>query len=456
MTGTARTTCTTRTTSDAAVPHADAAREICARVLDRLADPAATAADTRIPAEASWVGEDEPLWSDLSLSSGYPGVSLAFSGSTPREEGHSARAHGYLARAMTALTTERHPTDGIYSGPGAVAFATLVAHRATGGYRTALARLDEFQRRLVRTALPAVTDGPAATNGQYETVRGVSGIGRYLLARGETCHAELELILRYLTAMAEGEVTHRGRKVPRWWTLAAPKAGQEAELPDGHLNLGLSHGVSGPLALLSLAWREGVVVDGQREAIEALIALLTRWARPEGDDGGVSWPGYVTFDQWNVGPESGSGPAPQRPSWCYGAPGVSRAVQLAALALDRPDWHALVDRSVRALIAEPPGAWVTDDPGLCHGWGGLLHLLGLLNEHLGDERVARVRDELAAVTVAQFREEHRFGFRATFTHVPQGADVPAFLEGAAGTALALDAYAEGGAVAGWDMALLVT
>ncbi|MFE7120513.1 hypothetical protein ACFU99_34305 [Streptomyces sp. NPDC057654] len=58
--------------------------------------------------------------------------------------------------------------------------------------------------------------------------------------------------------------------------------------------------------------------------------------------------------------------------------------------------------------------------------------------------------------MAQFREEHRFGFRSTFTHVPQGADVPAFLEGAAGTALALDAYAEGGAVAGWDMALLVT
>ncbi len=303
----------------------------------------------------------------------------------------------------------------------------------------------------------------------------MSGIGRYLLARGDTCREELELILRYLTAMAEGEITYRGRKVPRWWTLAAPKMGQEVELPDGHLNLGLSHGVSGPLALLSLAWSEGVVVDGQREAIEALVALLERWAAPEREgDGGVNWPGYVTFDQWAEGPRpTPTGPRPtgqrssrqtssqqsssrQRPSWCYGAPGVSRAVQLAALALDRPDWHDLVARSVRALIADPPRAWVTDDPGLCHGWGGLLHLLGLLNEQVRDERVARVRDELAAITVEQFSEEHRFGFRSTFTHVPQGADVPAFLEGAAGTALALDAYAEGGAVAGWDMALLVT
>jgi class I lanthipeptide synthase len=434
--------------------HAAAARAVVARVLDRLADPAATAAGTLIPGAARPEGVDLPLWVDLSLSSGFPGVSLAFAGTTPRGRAHTARAHGYLTRAMAALSAGEQRPAGIYSGPGAVAYAVLVAHRATGGYVSALDRLDDYQRRLVRGALPGVTDRPLPTNGAFEVVRGMTGVGRYLLARGESGAEELRLVLSWLVALADGEIGHRGQRVPRWWTTAAPKLGQEVELPDGHLNLGLSHGIAGPLALLSLAWRAGVVVDGQREAITSIVALLTRWAVPDPDGDGVSWPGYLTLDRWIEGP--GAVTARQRPSWCYGVPGVSRAIQLAALALGRADWHDLARRSLVGLLTRPVETWDVDDPALCHGWGGLLHVLGTMNESLGDPRLTRVCDELAAVVIARFRTDHRFGFRSTMTHVAEGADVPAFLEGAAGVAVALDAYAEGRAAGRWDEALLVT
>ncbi|MFJ8740822.1 lanthionine synthetase C family protein [Embleya sp. NPDC127516] len=431
--------------------HAERARSIVARVLDRLADPAAVAADTEVLADASRDGDEQPLWTDLSLSSGFPGVSLAFSGSTRRGPGHAERAHAHLARAMAVLARERFPAGGIFTGPGSVAFATLVAHRATGGYVSALTRMDEHQRRVVRAALPRPRGtAPLATNGEFETVRGLTGIGRYLLAR-DADGDELRMVLSYLVGLAEGEILHRGRKVPRWWTLAAPKLGQEVEMPAGHLNLGLSHGVAGPLALLALTWRAGVRVPGQPAAIERLVALLARCAVPAGD--GLWWPAYRTLEQWASEPDPDS-PA-QRPSWCYGVPGVSRAVQLAALALDRPDWHELTRRSVSGLLGTPIAEWGIDDPALCHGWGGLMHLLGLLAEHLDDARLPAVRDELAALVLAQYRDEYRFGFRSTMTRAAQGVDVPAFLEGAAGVVLALDAYAEGRTTASWDQALLV-
>jgi hypothetical protein len=85
----------------------------------------------------------------------------------------------------------------------------------------------------------------------------------------------------------------------------------------------------------------------------------------------------------------------------------------------------------------------------------MMHLLAVLNESIGDKRVADVVDDMAARTLAQFHPEYRFGFRAALTDVPQGADVPGFLEGAAGTALALDAYADGRTTTDWDMALLL-
>ena len=44
--------------------------------------------------------------------------------------------------------------------------------------------------------------------------------------------------------------------------------------PIGYFNCGLSHGIPGPLALLSVAYKEGVIVEGQKEAIEKIGSWL--------------------------------------------------------------------------------------------------------------------------------------------------------------------------------------
>ncbi|MGK5642338.1 lanthionine synthetase C family protein [Streptomyces sp. URMC 126] len=427
--------------------HAAEAREVVREVLGTLADPDAVAADTGVPA-----GPAGPAGENLWTPSSHAAVSLAFSGATAREPEYVAGAHAYLLRALAAVAGGGPAPRGVFSGTSGAAYALLVAHRATGGYRSALERLDAYHRDLVRKTLPPVTDEPVATNHEFETIYGMSGVGRFLLARGEAARTEAHAVLGYLTGLAHGTAVVRGHRVPRWWSRSAPRKGQEAELPDGHLNLGLAHGVAGPLALLALAWRAGETIEGQREAIENLVGLLERWAVP--DDGEAGRPPFLTLDDWSAGPAALRLPW-QRPSWCYGAPGVSRAIQLAALALDRPDWHELAHRSLLPLLSRPVADWGLEDAGICHGAGGLLHLLGLLGAHMDDARLPAVRDDLAALALGAFDERYRFGFRAAMTNVPGGADLPGFLDGAAGVALALDAYANGRAHADWDMALLV-
>ncbi|WP_354644378.1 lanthionine synthetase C family protein [Kitasatospora camelliae] len=444
------------TSAPAAVDRAvlrERAGAVSDAVLDRLADPAATAAATRIPAEAADDGVPEGIWAELTLGSGSPGLAIAFSGGSRPATDRTARAHGYLGVATRAAAQGDTTPSGIFKGPGALAFAVLIANRATGGYASALQRLDDYQRQLVRTALPAVPDGPLPTIGHYEVVRGMTGVGRYLLARAETCGEELESVLGYLIRLACGEVEHRGRRVPRWWALDAPRTGSEAQLPDGHLNLGISHGVAGPLALLSLAWRQGVRLPGQREAIESAAGLLARWAVRDGY--GVYWPGYLDLAEYTAGPEAFDTPAGW-PSWCYGAPGVSRAVQLAGLALGRPDWTALALASAERLLAVPMDDWGIHDHALCHGWAGALHQLGRLNDEFGDERIEALRDRVAARLVDAFDPAAPFGYRFTMTAVPFGSDVSGYLDGASGVALALDAYATGGSPTGWDMPLLLS
>ncbi|MFF4339060.1 lanthionine synthetase C family protein [Kitasatospora sp. NPDC001540] len=456
MTDTATTAATTAAAT--AVPSdrarlREAAGQLSDLILDRLADPVATAAATRIPAEAADDGVAEGVWAELTLGSGSPGLSLAFSGGARPGTDRAARAHGYLAVATRAAADGGTAPSGIFKGPGALAFAVLAAHRATGGYTGALHRLDAYQRQLVRTALPPVPDGPLTTIGHYEVVRGMTGVGRYLLARAETCDGELEQVLGYLVALARGTTAQRGARVPRWWALDAPRVGSEHLLPDGHLNLGLSHGVAGPLMLLALAWRDGVRLPGHREALESTADLLVRWAVR--DEHGTYWPGYLDLAEYLAGPEAYRTPAGW-PSWCYGAPGVSRALQVAGAVLDRADWTATARDSVERLLRVPLDGWGVTDHALCHGWAGALHQLGRLNEHFADERIERRRDEVAARLVGAFDPDAPFGLRFTMTRRPFASDVSGYLDGAAGVALALDSYASGGTPRDWDMPLLLS
>ncbi|OKJ17010.1 lanthionine synthetase C family protein [Kitasatospora sp. CB01950] len=431
----------------------EAAGTVSERILDRLADPAATMAATRIPAEANDSGVAEGVWVELTLGSGSPGLSLAFSGGARPHPERVARAHGWLAVATRAAADGETTPSGIFKGPGALAFAVLVANRATGGYTTALHRLDAYQRQLVHTALPAVPDGPLETIGHYEVVRGMTGVGRYLLARAETCGEELERVLGYLIELGCGETEHRGVRVPRWWSLDAPRIGSEHLMPDGHLNLGLSHGVAGPLMLLALAWRDGVRLPGHREAMERIAALLLRWAVR--DEHGPYWPNHLDLPAYLAGPDAWRKPAGW-PAWCYGAPGVSRALQVAGAVLDRPDWTAAARDSVERLLAVPIDDWGIADHAICHGWAGALHQLGRLNEYFADPRIEQRRDLIAARLVDAFDPGVPFGLRFSMTSKPFASDVSGYLDGAAGVALALDSYACGGTPHDWDMPLLLS
>ncbi len=62
-------------------------------------------------------------------------------------------------------------------------------------------------------------------------------------------------------------LTVDGEPLPGWWVSHDPHRRQSPAFNGGHGNFGATHGITGPLALLSLAARRGVVVGGQLDAI---------------------------------------------------------------------------------------------------------------------------------------------------------------------------------------------
>lgn len=349
-------------------------------------------------------------------------------------EGWGAMADGYLTAAAAGAASTGTAGPGLYGGLSGPAFA---AWSLPGRHRELLTELD------ARIAAAATGQAARCTGGvhgvayrTFDVISGLAGTGAHLLCRAGDDPAAAGALRAVLTALVVLSGERAG--VPHWFTPvgALHDDGLRSRFPHGALNCGLSHGIAGPLALLSLALADGVQVPGQEEAVRRTVDRLLM--QRIDDAWGPDWP-----DLAGITGISNSGRAPHS-SWCYGSPGVARALWLAGTALDDPALRALAVRAVKAALRRPgPRRAVGAAPGLCHGLAGLLQITLRFAHDTGDPEFARSAVELTF-------QLSQFGARGG-RFAQHG---PGLLEGAAGVVLALLAATTGNAPT-WDRALLL-
>lgn len=393
-------------------------------------------------------------WRDCSLGSGYAGVAMLYSGRIP-EQGDTAKiaGHQYLASASAFLEGQRGTsTFGIFYEVCGLGFSLMLARQATGGgYTKALSALDSEVCAGARRFCDLVEAAPLGSMARYDLIDGLAGIGRYLLMRG--CGPDI--LARVLTALVDmtALVPHEGLLVPGFWSTTPPSRNPEThrDLQEfGHLNLGLAHGVAGPLALLSLCRLRGISVTGQVEAIRSLMGILQKFCKE--DRYGIYWPNTISLEQW----DRGSSPASRgRASWCYGAPGVSRAVALAAASAGNTEWLRMAERSVESILQVPLDDWGVSHWSLCHGWAGTMQVLRYFTDGPHGDRVWDVIDAIADRVLSEIEAEGLPAFELGEGNLATGVSPAGFLEGAAGLALALDDYAGRPTDFPWDAALML-
>jgi hypothetical protein len=349
-------------------------------------------------------------------------------------------AHAWLIEAARSDIFAT-PDAGLYLGAPAVAFALHAA--TTDGsdkYQRALSALGRSVTALThhRTdqAHARITSGHLPKLAEFDVISGLAGIGAHLL-RHEPGNDALERILIYLVRLSE-PLRSDGEILPGWWADHDPHAGISPDYPGGHGNFGLAHGISGPLALLALARRRGVVVDDHVGAIERICAWLDIWRQDH--DAGPWWPQWVTRDELRRGYVRQSGPL--RPSWCYGTPGIARAQQLAAIATADTARQQLAEHALAACLSDANQLDRIIDNSLCHGWAGLF------------QTAWRVATDAATTTIAD-RLPHLAGRLLQRAETGPSAG-KGLLEGDAGLALALYTAADiDPTLSGWDTCLLI-
>ena len=417
------------------------AAALAAAVADRLAAPEA------VPAALT----GRPWWRQ-SLAHGAPGIALlhierAAAGLAPWQ-----RARDWLAVIAAGPVTGGPDSHLFYGAPALAHALTCAATHRPDAYTGALAALDRAIAAATHRRLDAAhrrIDAAALANlAEFDLIRGLTGLGAHLLRRhpdGPT----LRGVLEYLVRLSE-PVTADGEVLPGWWSASGPSGRGDGQFPGGHANTGMAHGIAGPLALLALAARRGVRVNGHLAAITQICAWLERW-RVEAATGPV-WPYWVTRAQLRSGHRAAHDRQP--PSWCYGTAGLARTQQLAALATgDVERRHQAEDALVHAL-SSPIQVNATKGPGLCHGYAGLVHIAVTATADAAPHTAARLRALVPGLLEAAWPSGARPEDSAAALLDGEGG--PGLLDGAAGTALALHSALSPQPDSGWHTCLLTT
>jgi class I lanthipeptide synthase len=386
------------------------------------------------------------VWDDLSISSGYSGILLLFTELERHfgEEKWDTAAHQYVLKIKSSIESIGIASCSLYGGLAGICFAIQQASHDGTRYQKLLnvlntILLERVQREYIAPIHEHLKEKKPCPATYYDTIQGISGIGLYYLMNlnSELFAKELTELVKLSISLTQ-PIMIDGHTVPGWYLSQKDQFIDldKQRYPNGNFNLGLSHGIPGIVAFLSIALLHGVRVEGQEEAIER--AVLWIQAKRQSHRFSSYWVKCVSFEEeiselrqnHNHGMDA----------WCYGSPGVARSLYLAGKALKKEDLKEYALRSFRTIFMRSREEWGLAGPTFCHGISGLLAITTVMAQETLDLELKNQVANLEQLLLQYYQGEYPFGFR-DFEPMKEGSyaqiDKAGILEGASGVLLSL-------------------
>jgi lantibiotic modifying enzyme len=312
-----------------------------------------------------------PAERDPSLGRGQAGLALLYAwlARTRRMPQADALARRCLDQAIEAATTQAMNVS-LYGGFTGVAWAVeLVDHLLDPDAEDRSEAVDDALVRLLSRA--------DRWSAPFDLVVGLTGLGVYALQRYPRPSA-IECLSRVVERL--GECAQHDEHGLYWRTPPTEILDEEdrKRYASGRVDLGVAHGVAGPIALLGGICGAGLEQAAARPLLEGAVSWLLAHS--------VSTEAGQTFPVW-VAP--GFEPSPARCAWCYGDPGIAAALLMAARGVGDAAWEqSAVALACRAAERPASDARVVN-ACFCHGAAGLAHLYNRMYQATGEPTLGR-------------------------------------------------------------------
>lgn len=276
----------------------------------------------------------------------------------------------------------------------------------------------------------------------YDVISGMSGTAAYLLQRkSENNRKGILEIIKYFNELTKKRKSN-GLDFPGWYVNREflPTDDYKGEYERGCVNFSLSHGIAGPLFILSKAYSNGIQISGQKEAMERVLEEYERLSWYE--DGIWYCPGILAPEEY----QKDGNRVNKRMSWCYGSISVLNSLGMTAKALDNSERKMWCERVIDRVAHIKMENLELESPILCHGYAGTAAVFRNLYEYSNSAAALNLCRGLIEKVVSSFKQEYKWGFQDIIRRkrenviVVERFDKLNFLEGACGIYSELATY----------------
>lgn len=403
-----------------------------------------------------------PNWSDLSFASGYPSLLLLFGTLQNANMAVDPQAaHRYVLKIKESLEKDGFHDLSFYGGLTGICFALQQASAQGTRYQRMIHTLntlliEKIEKHYLLQFKEKRIRGESISSSLHDAISGLSGVGRYVLENlSEPRFHKLAQDITSACVTFSQPMQIDGHQVHGWYLNASDSINERSKsiCLKGNFNLGLAHGVTGVLAYLSLASLHGIDVEGQKDAIKR-IALWIK-AKSFIKNNTINWPYNISWEEEiekKIEPKIHS-----RDAWCYGVPGIARALFLAGSSLKDNELKNFALEAFRGIFNRTQTEWHTPGPGLCHGLAGLLSITSAMARESECQELAKRKEVLTQLLLNTHNLEFPYGFQdiePTQNGLNVAVSKVGFLEGVTGVLLTLLTLKESNSK--WSIPLLIT
>lgn len=353
---------------------------------------------------------DTYVWSKSALCDGLPGICLLFGKLMevfPNEQKWEEVANEYMGYVVQEVNQTGGEDISMFSGLAGIGLATASISRGFSVYTNMQSAINQ---KIVDT-LPQLFSRVCNKNGThalaYDVIAGITGVLNYLylFKKDQKCYELLNEGINTLIKLTE-DIQIRGHNVPGWYI---PKENQFSDIEkelykSGCFNLGLAHGIAGPLVFLSEMLSAGICRERQKEAIQKIVDFYFEYRIIE--EKRDIWKGQIEFDEIIKG-VVGRKNIVRRDAWCYGNPGICYALVQAGIALHD---KKIVDYAIQNLKATVHNIQGIYSPTFCHGYAGIYQIVNSVEKLLKTQELEKEKSLLKHKIMNFYEETFSYGF----------------------------------------------
>ncbi|HFQ9029424.1 lanthionine synthetase C family protein [Streptococcus agalactiae] len=354
---------------------------------------------------------------EKSLSHGIPSLILMYSSlyKVTKQEKYMRLSNLYIEKLVGVISKDGIESPSLYAGTAGIALAIREAS-ISGKYYTKLLNSlhcllkEQIQDKLI-ISLSNIDKGIAEPF-DYDMVNGFSGIANYLILEREYFFEELNQIGTYLLKYIE---------------IILDKVTNCSAGIKNELDLGIAHGIVGPMLILAKLKSEGVFKE-DLEILNKAIKLVFLCRR---DD--KLWPGKIYSDNiLNLDFST----LPTRMAWCYGTPGTAVALFQICQLMDLNYTDDIIESLISQINSTEKNIY---SDSMCHGLSGVAFIYDLIGKNSSNVELTNFADYLRQKIIMSFSNNKLFGYtdREKLGDVEVELESVGILQGASGIVLFL-------------------